>query len=127
MAGGAVATSEGAAAETISGGDANGGDADGSGDAVTVGVATVDTDADGPGVAYRPCASAIEAAGVSRAISPASAGAQCSEKSSAPTSRSEYLIECCGESESAVFSVVGKTSLKDRRAMVDMLAIQSLP
>jgi hypothetical protein len=91
-----------------------------------VGVATVDTDADGPGAAYRLAASAIDAAGVSRAISPASAGAPRSENSSAVTSGSNR-IECRGDSESAVFSVVGKTSLKDRRAMVDTLAIQSLP
>jgi len=48
------------------------------------------------------------------------------ENSSAVTSGSNR-IECRGDSESAVFSVVGKTSLKDRRAMVDTLAIQSLP
>ena len=91
-----------------------------------VGVATVDTEADGPGVAYRPSASVIDAAGVSRAISPANAAAPCNEKNSAATSDSN-LIECRGASEAAAFNMVGKKSSKDRRAMVDMLAIQSLP
>jgi hypothetical protein len=98
----------------------------GSGDAMTVGVATVDTDADGPGVAYRPSASAIDAAGVSRAISAATAAALCSEKSRA-AARGSKLTGCRGESGSAVFSVVRKMSLKDGPALVDMLAIHSFP
>lgn len=114
--------SEGAAAADIT----TGAGADGSGDAVIVGVVTLDTDADGPGVAYRPCASVIDAAGVSRAISPARAAAQCSEKTS-PAASGSSRARCRRTDEGAAFGVMGKTSLKDRQAIVDMLAIQSLP